>query len=55
MTLQADLEQYKTDYMKSALEHFCDNQTNTQSGTELQLNVLKGNKINYYSDMHGVS
>lgn len=52
VTFQADLDQYKTDCMKlsvsvSALERFRDNQTNTQSGMELQTNVLVFIKINY--------
>lgn len=60
MTFQADLDQYKTDYMKlsvsvSALERLRYNQTNTQSGMGLQTNVLVVVEINYYSEMHGVS
>lgn len=52
VAFQADLDQYKTDSMKlsvsvSALERFRDNQTNTQSGMELQTNVLVFIKINY--------
>lgn len=52
VAFQADLDQYKTDCMKlsvsvSALERFRDNQTNTQSGMELQTNVLVFIKINY--------
>lgn len=52
VAFQADLDQYKTDSMKlsvsvSALECFRDNQTNTQSGMELQTNVLVFIKINY--------
>lgn len=52
VTFQADLDQYKTDCMKlsvsvSALERFRDNQTNTQSGMELQTNVFVFIKINY--------
>lgn len=52
VAFQADLDQYKTDFMKlsvsvSALERFRDNQTNTQSGMELQTNVLVFIKINY--------
>lgn len=59
VTFQADLDQYKTDCMKlsvsvSALERFRDNQTNTQSGMELQTNVLVFIKIDYYSAMHGM-
>lgn len=62
VTFQADLDQYKTDCMKlsvsvSALERFRDNQTNTQSGMELQTNVLvfiKITCIDYYSAMHGM-
>lgn len=53
MALQTDLGQYKTDYMKllvsvSALERFRNNQTNTQSGMELQTNVRLVIKINYF-------
>lgn len=52
VAFQADLDQYKTDSMKlsvsvSALERFRVNQTNTQSGMELQTNVLVFIKINY--------
>lgn len=62
VTFQADLDQYKTDCMKlsvsvSALERFRDNQTNTQSGMELQTNVLVFTKItciDYYFAMHGM-
>lgn len=39
----------------SALERFRNNQTNTQSGVELQTNVRLVIKINYYFEMHGVS
>lgn len=62
VAFQADLDQYKTDSMKlsvsvSALERFRVNQTNTQSGMELQTNVLEFTKItciDYYSAMHGM-